>query len=169
MRRHEGTPHTPDLRDVPGLRGCTDKQIAAIERLTDRSVVLPGRTLVREGTIGRELFVILKGSAVVTRRGTVVTTLGPGDYFGELGAIESGRRNATLTALSAVTVMIIGPQQLSSLMADVPGFRDALLRALARRLRDADDQIDRMAGRAGEAGFACEIRSFRLKRTSPTA
>jgi CRP-like cAMP-binding protein len=144
MRRHESRTANTELLDIPGFRGCSVKQLAEIDRLTDRSVAMPGRVLVREGMIGRELFVILSGTATVTRRGRLITTLGPGDYFGELGAIDTGHRNATLTAISTLTVMIIGPREFSALMSDIPGFRDALLRGMARRLRAADDTIERM-------------------------
>jgi CRP/FNR family cyclic AMP-dependent transcriptional regulator len=144
MRRHEGRPATSELLDIPGFRGCSPKQLAEIDRLTDRSTALPGRVLVREGMIGRELFVIISGTATVTRHGRLMTTLGPGDYFGELGAIDTGHRNATLTAISTLTVLIIGPREFGTLMADIPGFRDALMRGMARRLRAADDTIERM-------------------------
>ncbi len=144
MRRHEGRTFSSELLDIPGFRGCSAKQLAEIDRLTDRSVALPGRVLVREGMIGRELFVILAGTATVTRHGRLVTTLGPGDYFGELGAIDTGHRNATLTAISTLSVLIIGPREFGALMADIPGFRDALMRGMARRLRAADDTIERM-------------------------
>ena len=144
MRRHEGRTFSSELLNIPGFRGCSARQLCEIDRLTDRSVALPGRVLVREGMIGRELFVILSGTATVTRYGRLITTLGPGDYFGELSAIDTGHCNATLTAISTLSVLIIGPRQFGSLMADIPGFRDALLRGMARRLRAADDTIERM-------------------------
>ena len=145
MRRHESRIGHNQLLDIPGFRGCSAKQLAEIDRLTDRSVAMPGRVLVREGMIGRELFVILSGTATVTRRGRLVTTLGAGDYFGELGAIDTGHRNATLTAISALSVMIIGPREFSC--PDVGTSRASatpLLRGMARRLRAADDTIERM-------------------------
>ncbi len=51
---------------------------------------------------------ILSGTATVTKQGRVISTLGPGDYFGELAALDIGHRNATLTALTTLTVLIIG-------------------------------------------------------------
>jgi CRP-like cAMP-binding protein len=115
--------------------------------------------------IGRELFVILSGTATVTRRGRLITTLGPGDYFGELGAIDTGHRNATLTAISTLTVMIIGPREFSALMSDIPGFRDALLRGMARRLRAADDTIERMQVVNEGCGIG-EIHPFAIRQVT---
>jgi CRP/FNR family cyclic AMP-dependent transcriptional regulator len=162
MRRSEISTTAHQLLKVPGFGGCSTRQLAEIDRLTDTAVALPGRVLVREGMIGRELFIILSGTATVTRRGRLVTTLGAGDYFGELGAIDTGHRNATLTAISTLTVLNIGPREFSALMADIPGFRDALLRGMARRLRAADDIIERL--QVGiDADPLAEIHPFTLR------
>jgi CRP-like cAMP-binding protein len=155
-----------DLQNIPGFRGCTPKQLAQIDRLADRTVVLPGRVVVHEGMPGRELYVILHGLAAVSRRGGVVTTLGPGDYFGALNAIESGRRSATLTAISPLRVLVIGPQQFATLMADISGFRELLLRGMARRLREADDLISRMQP---PEPSACRIAQLPLEHAAPIA
>jgi CRP-like cAMP-binding protein len=165
MRKHDSRTVNSELLDIPGFGGCSVKQLAEIDRLTDRSVALPGRVLVREGMIGRELFVILSGRATVTRRGRLITTLSAGDYFGELGAIDTGHRNATLTAISTLTVLIIGPREFSALMADIPGFRDALLRGMARRLRAADDTIERMQV-DNEACPVGQIHPFVIRQTT---
>jgi CRP-like cAMP-binding protein len=142
MRRHDHSSSTlSELFEVPGFRGCTPKQLAHVERLTERLTVPRGHVLVREGMLGREFFVVLHGLASVTRRGQLVSTLEPGDSFGELNAIEAGRRAATITALSDLTLLVIGPRQFAALMADVPGFREVVLRTLASRLRAADDII----------------------------
>ena len=76
----------------------------------------------------------------VTRAGRQVNTLGPGDFFGELAAMDPGPRNATITALSEVEVLIIGPREFSA-MAAIPGFRDALFKSMANRLRTVDAQL----------------------------
>jgi len=162
MRRHDHlSALESELQHIPSFRGCSQKQLAEIDRLTDRSTALRGRVLVREGMVGRELFIILTGAATVTRKGRLITTLGPGDYFGELAAIDTGYRNATLTALSTLEVLIIGPREFGTLMSDIPGFRDTLLRGLARRLRAADDTIEKMAITM-PASPPAEIRNFTI-------
>jgi CRP-like cAMP-binding protein len=99
-----------------------------------------GEILTREGRIGREFFLILSGTVGVTQKGRRVNTLGPADFFGELAAMNPGPRNATVTALSDLDVLIIGPREFDA-MADIPGFRDALLKSMARRLRTVDARL----------------------------
>jgi CRP-like cAMP-binding protein len=128
------------LKTVEPLRDCTRPQLEEVARLAERVQVGEGEVLAREGRIGREFFLILSGTVAVTQKGRRVNTLGPGDFFGELAAMNPGPRNATVTALSDLDVLIIGPREFAA-MADVPGFRDALLKSMARRLRTVDARL----------------------------
>lgn len=128
------------LQSVDQLQGCTRAQLEQVAHLAERVQVAEGEALAREGRIGREFFLILSGSVAVTQRGRQVNTLGPGNFFGELAAMNPGPRNATVTAISEVDVLIIGPREFAA-MTEIPGFRDALFKAMAHRLREADAQL----------------------------
>ncbi|MGD0747537.1 MAG: cyclic nucleotide-binding domain-containing protein [Acidimicrobiales bacterium] len=134
------------LQMVDQFGSCTREQLHEVARLAERVRVSEGEVLAREGRIGREFFLILSGSVGVTQRGGRVNTLGAGDFFGELAAINPGPRNATVTALTDLDVLIIGPREFAA-MADIPGFRDALLRSMARRLRALDARLAALANR----------------------
>ncbi len=128
------------LKAVDDLHECSEDQLGRVAHLAERVQVGEGEVLAREGRIGREFFLILSGTVAVTQQDCRVNTLGPGDFFGELAALNPGPRNATVTALSELDVLIIGPREFSA-MADIPGFRDALFRSMARRLRSVDDRL----------------------------
>ena len=134
------------LHGVPWFAACTEEQLREVERLAERLGVQAGEVILREGRLGRELFVILTGTVTVTRAGRVVNLLGPGDYFGELAAIEAAPRSATVTATSDLEVLIIGPREFESIMA-IPGFRNALFTGMSRRIREADDRLAAYAER----------------------
>jgi CRP-like cAMP-binding protein len=134
------------LQGVPWFSACTDEQLTDIVRLAERLDIQEDEVILREGRRGRELFIILEGTATVTRAGRVVNVLGAGDHFGELAAIEDRPRTATVTATSDLKVLIIGPRELEALM-EIPGFRNALLRGMSRRLRQADDRLAAYAER----------------------
>ena len=97
-----------DLKRVP-LFSCLDrrhlKKLA--EHFRERS--LPqGSTPVREGTMsGIGFFVIADGQAAVSVDGSVVTTLGPGDYFGEIALVSEAERTATVTAMTDLRLLDI--------------------------------------------------------------
>jgi CRP-like cAMP-binding protein len=132
------------LQGVPWFAACTNEQLAEIARLAERLHVQEGEVILREGRLGRELYIILEGTVVVTRAGRTVNEWGPGDHFGELAAIEAGPRSATVTATSELDVLIVGPRELEAMM-DIPGFRNALLVGMSRRIREADDKLAAIA------------------------
>ncbi len=128
------------LKSVDQFRTCTKAELRGVERSAEHVRVDQGEVLVREGQAGRELFLILAGTAEVAQAGRRVNTLGPSDFFGELAALNRGTRNATVTALSDLELLVIGPRELYA-MAQIPGFRDALLKRMANRLRVVDAQL----------------------------
>lgn len=138
------------LQGVPWFAACTDEQLAEIARAAERLHVQEGEVILREGRLGRELYIIVEGTVVVTRAGRVVNEWGPGDYFGELAAIDTSPRSATVTATSDLDVLIVGPRELEAMM-EIPGFRNALLVGMSRRIREADDALAALAEKEEEA------------------
>ncbi|HEX4434289.1 MAG TPA: cyclic nucleotide-binding domain-containing protein [Acidimicrobiales bacterium] len=128
------------LQGVPWFAACTEEQLIQMARIAERLRILAGEVILREGRLGRELFVILDGTATVTRAGRVVNILHTGDYFGELAAIEAVPRSATVQATTDLDVLIVGPREFETMM-DIPGFRNALLSGMSRRIREADDRL----------------------------
>ena len=111
-----------------------------MERLADRVQVGKGKVLVREGQVGKEVFLILSGAVGVTQKDRRVNTLGPGDFFGELAALNRGLRNATVTALSDVDMLIMGPREFHT-MTEIPEFRAELFKRMASKMRTIDAQL----------------------------
>jgi CRP-like cAMP-binding protein len=128
------------LQGVPWFAACTEEQLFEMARIAERLRIQAGEVIMREGRLGRELFVILEGTATVTRDERVVNILHAGDYFGELAAIEPAPRSATVTATTDLDVLIVGPREFETMM-EIPGFRNALLSGMSRRIREADDRL----------------------------
>jgi CRP/FNR family transcriptional regulator, cyclic AMP receptor protein len=128
------------LRSISEFAACTDTQLEEIDRLAEHVQVSSGETLTREGRIDRDFFLILEGEVAVTQKGRRVNTLGAGQFFGELAAVDPGPRTATVTAVTDLDVLIIGPREFSYMTA-IPGFRDSVLKSMARRLRVVDASL----------------------------
>ena len=68
-----------------------------------------GTTIVEEGELADALYVIVEGEVEVSARGELpapehLRTLGPGEYFGEIGLLAHGPRTATVRAVTDVVV-----------------------------------------------------------------
>jgi CRP/FNR family transcriptional regulator, cyclic AMP receptor protein len=136
----------PDrLKSTDQFRACTKTQLRKVARLAEHVKIDQGEVVVREGQNDRELFLILTGTFEVTQAGRRVNALGPCDFFGELGALNRGARSATVTALSDLELLVIGPREFDSL-AQIPGFRNALLKRMAGRLRNVDARLTAARG-----------------------
>jgi CRP-like cAMP-binding protein len=122
------------LGQVPMFAACSEAQIDEVRELAEFRALDPGSVILREGDAGEELFVLGSGEAIVTRDGSEVARLEPGEFFGELALFDDAPRNATVTAASGVTVLVLGRRAFRSLMADLPGFRESVLTGMARRL-----------------------------------
>jgi CRP-like cAMP-binding protein len=133
-----GDAYLDHLRSVPLFAACSRKDLQKIARASDEVRVPAGRVLVEQGTIGRECFVIVDGTASVRRNGRKVATLGAGDYFGELSLLDKGPRTATVDAATPLTVLVLGPREFSGVIDDVPGLAHKLLATLAARVRELD-------------------------------
>jgi CRP/FNR family transcriptional regulator, cyclic AMP receptor protein len=102
-------------------------------------VVVPeGKLLVEEGRIGMEFFLIVRGTATVSRNGKKVATLGPGGYFGELALLDRRPRSASVVSDTEMDVLVLSQRQFNSVVESVPTIARKLLAAMANRVREAD-------------------------------
>jgi CRP/FNR family transcriptional regulator, cyclic AMP receptor protein len=123
------------LAAVPLFSSCTKRELGKIASVADRVTAEPGEELTREGTSGREFFVIEDGTASVLQGGRRIATLGPGEFFGEMALLDQGPRTATVRAATPMSMYVIGAREFTTLIEDVPHVTRKLLQGLARRLR----------------------------------
>jgi CRP-like cAMP-binding protein len=115
------------------------KQLAGIPLFAslapyDRERVPEGRELIREGAFGYEFFAIREGTAEVRHDGTVIGTLGPGDYFGEIALIETERRTASVVATSPMELVVLTRQAFRQIEQAMPGVAAEIRDTIRRRL-----------------------------------
>jgi CRP/FNR family cyclic AMP-dependent transcriptional regulator len=122
------------LRRVPLFAGCSNKELARIAMVADEIDFRPGKTLIREGELGREFFVLIDGSAQISRKGKPIDTAGPGDFFGEMALLADQPRNATVTTTSAVNALVVTARSFRDMIGDNPLIALKVMRAVAERL-----------------------------------
>ncbi|RYF53473.1 MAG: Crp/Fnr family transcriptional regulator [Comamonadaceae bacterium] len=67
-------------------------------------------------------------------REAILAVLEPGNWFGEITLIDGAPRTHDATALSAIDVLVVGPEAFARLMRDA-AFANAMARLLALRVR----------------------------------
>jgi CRP-like cAMP-binding protein len=121
------------LKDVPFFSALSEQDLAAVAQHIDEISAAAGNVLAREGDLGDKFFVIEAGTADVTRGGAPVAKLGAGDFFGEIALIREERRIATVTATSAMTLIVMTGSSFRSLDTSRPEIRETVSKALADR------------------------------------
>lgn len=126
------------LEAVPLFAHCNARQIDHVLRVADELNIPAGTTFIREGEAGREMFIIVEGTADVTRNGAPVAELKRNDFVGELSILRHAPRNATVTARSELDVLVLTANAVDPLIDEIPGLARALLYDVVGRL-DGDE------------------------------
>jgi CRP-like cAMP-binding protein len=92
--------------------------------------------IARQGDIGTGFFVVVSGAVRVVRDGDVIARLGPGDFFGELSVLDGLPRLAQVIADGPTTCLALATWDFESVLLGEPRVTLAILRGVARRLRD---------------------------------
>lgn len=129
------------LAQVPLFAGCPRRELRALSLLGTRVTVPAGRPVLHEGSRGTEVGIILSGSAACLVRGDEVARFGPGELFGEVAALDGGRRTASVVAVEEMDLLVLEAAEFDRLVAASSTVARRLLWAGARRLRQANDLV----------------------------
>jgi CRP-like cAMP-binding protein len=129
------------LASVPLFEGLSNKELVQIHRMGKEVDFAAGKVVVKEGGSAVGFHLILKGKARVTIRGRNRTTLGPGNFFGELSLIDRGPRTATVTAETPLRTLSLVSWEFIPLLERQPSIARKILVEMCRRLREVDDSL----------------------------
>ena len=122
------------IRKVPLFAHCSKRELEQIAQIADEIDLRKGKEMTRQGSRGREFFVLLEGDASVNKDGRRINTLRAGDFFGEIALVSDTPRTATVTAASPVRALVITDRSFKRLLEEMPQIQAKVLSALADRL-----------------------------------
>ncbi len=122
------------LKRAPLFESLSKKELAELARVTDDLKVEPGTVLCREGKVGREFFVIVDGTADVTKGGKHLASRSGGEFVGEIALLTTSKRTATVTATTPLRCFILTQGDFRRVLEENPGVQLKVMKALAERL-----------------------------------
>ena len=131
-------PSAETIARVPLFAGLEQRDLERIADSFKERTYAAGETIAREGHGAAGFFVIADGTAKVSVQGEERTTLGPGDYFGEVALLDEGARTATVTAETDMTTYAMTFWEFRPIVETDARIAWKLVQALAHRLREVD-------------------------------
>lgn len=125
----------PDrLRSVPIFADLTDQELAKLSEAAETLVLGADKVLTSQDEYAFKFFVILSGRASVWQQGRRIRELGPGDFFGEVGLLTSGKRTATVATDTEIELMVLMEWDLHMIEKEWPSVGRRIRRTLQDRL-----------------------------------
>ena len=126
------------LERVPIFADVAREQLERLAGASREIDVPAGAELTHEGRYEGYVFVVTAGRVGIERDGRTVDTIGVGDFFGEIAAIDGGPRTATARALEDSRLLVLSHEPFYEVLDASPELRAAVMEAMDRRLGRID-------------------------------
>jgi CRP-like cAMP-binding protein len=107
-----------------------------------------GTVLFREGEPGKEMYVVQSGRVEISKRvggeEKLLTTLGQGEFFGEMSILNNAPRSASATCAEDSKLLVIDPKTFEAMIRGNAEIALRMIKKLADRLQEADHQIENL-------------------------
>ena len=119
---------------VPLFARCSKKELRVIANVADQIEWPEGKTLIKEGRLGDEFFILIEGTVAVSRDGRKLRDLAAGEWAGEIALISNVPRTATVVTTSPVRALVLTGGGFSQLIGDNPSIAAKVLAVLGERV-----------------------------------
>ena len=130
---------------VKAFRGLTPNEVEQVLLNAEKCTFTAGTDIVNEGNTGNHMYIILAGSAKVTKHSRdgelELCTLNAADSFGEMALVDGETRSASVKALETSVLVRISEQAINKHPAIGLKIYRNICGVIAARLRNADEQL----------------------------
>jgi CRP-like cAMP-binding protein len=125
------------LEAIPLFAALAPEERELVGELVDPVQAPAGHEVATQDSFGYSFFVIEEGTAEVRVDDVGVAQLGPGDFFGEIALLCTGRRTAAVVATSPLKLFSLFDRDFREIEKRVPELGRELRRVANRRLAAA--------------------------------
>jgi CRP/FNR family cyclic AMP-dependent transcriptional regulator len=134
------------LRHVPLFDQLGEAELERICHAAREKTYPKNSVILFEDDPGDALYVVLGGQVKVVLVGedgreVILSILGAGNFFGEMALIDDQPRSAHVIATQDSTLLVLRRDDFHKCLEESPRIALGMLRAMSRRLRQADDKI----------------------------
>ena len=138
------------LKKVSLFEGLDENELTALASSTVVRTFPKDNVIILAEEQGDTLFVIQRGRVKVSivsedGREVILSSLGEGDFFGDMSLLDSKPRSANVTATEETELLMLRRGDFLHLIKNIPQIAIKLLAVLAGRLRKTDRKIEGLA------------------------
>jgi CRP/FNR family cyclic AMP-dependent transcriptional regulator len=147
---HPASVSTTLLRNVPLFAGLDETQLKVLARMMVRTSFGRNATIICAGDPTDSLFIVINGRLKVLMsdeqgREVILSLLGPGEFFGEMGLLDDSPRSASVVTQEPCELLSISKTDFKRSLAENFDLSLMVMRGLVKRLREADRKISSLA------------------------
>ncbi len=125
--------------------GVLNANLQALAPGAQQRTFAPDQVIFSAGEKGDGFYIVVSGrvqisAAVGPRETRVLASIGPGDFFGEMAAIDDAPRSATATAEVCTQTLFVGRRRLLELLQRQPGLALSIIREFSARMRNLNQK-----------------------------
>jgi CRP/FNR family cyclic AMP-dependent transcriptional regulator len=138
------------LRNVPLFAGLDEQQLKVLVGTIVRRSFVRNAEIIGAGDPTDSLYIVINGRLKVLMsdeqgREVILSILGPGEFFGEMGLLDDSPRSASVITLEACELLTISKTDFKRSLAENFELSLMVMRGLVQRLREADRKIGGLA------------------------
>jgi CRP/FNR family cyclic AMP-dependent transcriptional regulator len=138
------------LKTVPLFSSLSDEQLRLLQPCLQQRSYPRNSFILRAGEETDALYIILSGRAKVLipdeqGREVILATLGPNEFFGEMGLLDDQPRSASVETLEACQMLRFSKSGFIACLKDNFDLAMIIINNLVKRLRAADRKIESLA------------------------
>jgi CRP-like cAMP-binding protein len=139
-------PSSLGLRRIDLFAGLADERLEVIARGCAWRNFAPGTQVLSRQARDRDVYLLVSGKVRVTTysasgRQVTFRDCGPGEFFGEVAAIDDMPRSADVVALESSLLASMSAAQFRTLLREEPAFAERVLRRLASLVRRLSERV----------------------------
>lgn len=138
------------LFSVELFSGLSDQQLEALLHGSRSRAYAKGSVVVNEGDPSHALYIVKSGSLKAylndeDGKEIILSTLGSGEYFGELGLMDDAPRSASVAALENSDLLQVPKEAFQQLLEQYPDALHIVTRNLVGQIRRLSDNVRTLA------------------------
>jgi len=143
--------HAPKLlKELEIFSELNQKELEDVASLAQIRNIPTDSTIFHEGDDADAIFVVVNGKVKIVTTSSdgkefILTILGAGQVFGEMGLLEAAPRSASVVTITEVELLVINRADFDHLLKSSPGISRKLMSILSRRLRRANSKMESLA------------------------